>query len=376
MPPRKKKPGGSAGGSILGALGGGKKKEAKSSRGTVLKVTGGLVNSLGWLWKDRKPIRINELASAADNDDDEDEEETIVRSLPAFIVIDITAPGSGSEFNKTFEKPHYAKFDVSSGMSIGEFRVRLRDFFSEWQELKPPQKKAEKASKEKEEVKLKVPEPQRCATGRRAWGDGVRLGHIVSNLGGGGDWRAGDGEQHNHRLPWHGFGTELFRYGPVVVVLGSATLQEPDLDALDAEKAATLEAEQAAVAANMDDGDGVSLASTNSMAKAPPKTKKTAPIAAPRHLGVRSAVAWGGTGGASRLVPEKHPDNVAIRPLQQRGQNSINRGGEARSRKVSPHLVPTGLSNKMRPAMGLDNAREDLRDQGLGLRALGEDNGQ
>jgi hypothetical protein len=349
---------------------------------------------------------MNEVADETKNEDedgDEDDDEVIVPSLPAFIVIDLKAPGIGSEFKKTLEKRHYAKFEVSSGMLMGEFRLRLRDFFSEWQELKPStsdggggsggggggggKKAAKKGGKEKEPVKLVAPEPQRCATGRRIWGDGVRLGQVVSNFGGGGDWRSGDGEYAQVRLPWDGFGTELFRYGPVVVVLDSAELQEPDLDALDAAKAEAIAAELAAVAANNDDDDDESVDSTMAKRRKQGKGKKVMQVAGPRHMGVRTAGGWGAAGGVSHLIPEKHPDNVAVTPVLVMASTTRGGGGKAGggSRgKVAPApaagtprgaILPTRLANKMRPVLGLDQARVDLSDRGLGLRAPGEGGG-
>jgi len=240
MPPRKKKAGaaGAAGGGAGGALGalGGKKKEKQLEKAP--RIMGGLVNTLGWLWRGGKPLPRQPPPREAEDEDEGEPEVPPVRSLPAFVVLHLVGPGSGNDFKAVIEKKNYAVFEVASALKVGEFRVRLRDFFADWQELKPgpkpdeagggaagaagkaPAKKVEKKSDKKKKgkggdgkaapVKLKAPDPMPLITGRRAWANPVRLGAVVSQVGVGGS-DSGDGEAWHSRLPWASFGTELFR---------------------------------------------------------------------------------------------------------------------------------------------------------------------
>ena len=133
--------GAGGGGSIFGALLGSKKKEPKTK--VVIKPVGGLVNTLGWLWRGGKPLPKapppKESKDGDDDDEDEDEDEPM-RSLPAFVIVHVVPPGRGDEFKLVSEKRDYAVLEVCARMTVGEFRVRLRDHCAEWQELKLNQK--------------------------------------------------------------------------------------------------------------------------------------------------------------------------------------------------------------------------------------------
>ena len=126
-----------------------------------------------------------------------------MRSLPAFLVLSLVAPGGGDEFKQTSSKKNHASFDVSSDLRVGEFRLRLRDFLSEWQQLKDDEpgaskkkaaagKKGNKKSKGKDvpPVKLVAPGPMPLVTGRRPWADSVKLGQVVTMEGVGGSTKA------------------------------------------------------------------------------------------------------------------------------------------------------------------------------------------
>jgi len=302
-------------------LGGGKK--GGGGKAEVLKVVGGLVNTLGWLWRSGRPLP-KKLAQAAPAEDDEEEEEVDdepVRSLPAFVVVNLTPPGT-LDFRKTGEKRNHATFEVASDLRVGDFRDQLSDFFSEWQAFKTepseawaeeaapaqapvPKAKGKKGKKgkgkgpEEEVVKLTAPRPLRVVTGRKVWSDYTSLAEIVRFAGCGGGFSTGDGEAWQPQLPWSGHGPELFRYGPVVVVLGSAVLETLPRDP------------EAALAANQADG------SSNANPNASVAAKAEAHALARAPLPIRSTGHWGDAGGRTVLVTER-PMHMVPRPVDAR----------------------------------------------------------
>ena len=309
MPPRKKKVGGGkdggggggggGGSGALSALGGlGKKKVVKEKKPP--KLHGGLVQTLGWLWRMGKPLPRplppTESAPKNDEEDEEDEEPAApppLRPLPSFLVLSLVLPGGADEFKVLGLKKNHALLEVSSSLRVGEVRVRVRDFLSEWQELQDEKKvekkggeaakepgtpgtpstpatpatpaegakagepKAKSGKKEKgakkgkkgkkgkggddgagdgaESEKLVAPEPMLLMSGRRAWADTVRLGAALAQIGASSDsGAAGDGDAWFGRLPWADFGPEVMRYGPVVIVLDTMSLEKSEVEGEDA----------------------------------------------------------------------------------------------------------------------------------------------
>jgi len=298
MPPRKKKVGGGkdgggggGGGGVLSALGGlGKKKVVKEKKPP--KPHGGLVQTLGWLWRMGKPLPrpLPQTEPAPKEDDDDDDEEPAaplpLRPLPSFLVLTLVLPGGADEFKVLGLKKNHALLEVSPSLRVGEVRVRVRDFLSEWQELQDEKKvekkdgeaaiepgtpgtpatpstpakgakgaetKTKTSKKEKgtkkgkkgkkgrggdkgagdgaEPEKLVAPEPMLLMSGRRAWADTVRLGAAVTQIGASSDCgAAGDGDSWFGRLPWADFGPEVMRYGPVVIVLDTMSLEKSEAE--------------------------------------------------------------------------------------------------------------------------------------------------
>mmetsp|Transcript_3290 Transcript_3290/g.4076 ORF Transcript_3290/g.4076 Transcript_3290/m.4076 type:complete len:412 (+) Transcript_3290:84-1319(+) len=400
MPPRKKKPTASGGGGgALSSLGGAfSRKGKKSKTKEVIKAMGGVVNTLGWLWKDRKPVPKVPPKEDADDDDDDDDDQ-IVRSLPPFIKLNLITPGSGSEFKKTQEYRNYAEFDISANLRVGEFRNRIMEFFGEWQELKPSQddpnngkqvKKVKKAGKKKgkdksdaKPIKHKAPLPQRLVTGRKIWVDSTLIGDIVTFVGGGGGDGTGDGESMHAFLPWAGHGTELMRYGPVVIVLGDAELDVPPLEITEipppkpqrgplggppsgsgrgSRPNTSNQSRPGTPASNMGGGGGGGDDEK--------VVKKTTPIVP----AVRTAQTWYGSNGQAHLVPQKsvhlisYPVSTQIdnqKDKKNKKNNKNNKTVSVSKKKVSPDFEELTTSLKAHAPLGLDNAREDL--QGVNL---------
>jgi hypothetical protein len=113
--------GGSGGGGIFGALGLGKKKEKKNED---IRPRPGLVDTLGWLWRGGKPIPAKPLKppSKKDEDDDDDDDrgkdDFITPSLPAFLVLHLDAPRSGTDFRKVAVKKSHAVFEASVDLTV------------------------------------------------------------------------------------------------------------------------------------------------------------------------------------------------------------------------------------------------------------------
>jgi hypothetical protein len=371
MPPRKKKAGGGkdggsgGGGGALSALGGlGKKKSIKAAKPP--KPHGGLVQTLGWLWRMGKPLprALPEPEPSSDDDDEPPDAPSPppLRPLPSFLVLNLVPPGSGDEFKVAGRKKNHAVLEASSSLMVGELRVRVRDFLAEWQKLqdekkddnqgggakepgspvspKAPQATAAKKIETKQKdakkgkkgksfkgggmdskgegaapVKLVAPEPMLLTSGRRAWGDSVRVGAAVSQVGASCDsGAAGDGDSWLGRLPWASFGPEVLRYGPVVVVLGSVGLDAPHLDEAAAAK---LDAAKAAARARLM-GHGAQVATA-------------AATLAVGFRGTRTVASWQDAGGKTHLAPE-----VSANPLRRRTMPTC----------IHP---PTRLSHSARP---------------------------